>query len=410
MCARRESGASGEEDGRMKVLQINIFGNLSTGKIAVDLYKTLAANGHEGKIAFARGEIEEGIPYVKIGNKLDVIVHVAMTRLTDKAGFYSKHATKKLIKVIEAYDPDIIHLHNIHGYYINIELLFDYLKGSNKPIVWTLHDCWAFTGHCCYFDFIGCQKWQTKCFDCPQINTYPASYRDNSRSNYAKKKELFTSIDNLTIVTPSQWLAGLVKQSFLHKYTVKVIPNGIDLSVFKPSADRYFDKEKINDKKIILCVASIWTERKGLKDIIELSKMLSDEYKIVVVGKLNGQSITQSMIHIDRTNNQEELAKLYSQAYIFVNPTYEDNFPTVNIEALACGTPVITYKTGGSPEVIDESCGLVTKKRNAESILESIKIIEQLNITVNACVAIAKNFDKELRFKQYIDIYNEEQK
>lgn len=397
----------------MRIIEINtVCGSGSTGKIAVDIYKMLKELGHECKIAYGRGEPIGILPQhaVRKITYPEVYYHVAMTRLTDKTGFYSKHATKKLIKEIEAYNPDIIHLHNIHGYYISIELLFDYLKKSNKPVVWTLHDCWAFTGHCCHFDLIGCDKWKNGCIDCPQINTYPSSYKDNSKSNYVKKKELFTSINNLTIVTPSQWLAGLVKQSFLSKYTVKVIPNGIDLSVFKPSTDRYLGKKEINEKKIILCVASIWTEHKGLKDIIELSKMLSDEYKIVVVGKLRGQSIPQSMMHIERTNNQEELAKLYSQADIFVNPTYEDNFPTVNIEALACGTPVITYDTGGSPEAIDESCGLVTKKRNAQSILESIKTIEHLNITENACVARAKKFDKNMRFKQYIDIYNEEQK
>ena len=393
----------------MRVMQINtVCGTGSTGKIAVDIYKILKELGHECKIIYGREE-PIGIPHEDVIRKVTdkgVYLHVAMTRLTDKTGFYTKHATKKLIKEIEDYDPDIIHLHNIHGYYINIELLFDYIKKSNKPIVWTLHDCWAFTGHCCYFDFIGCQKWQTKCFDCPQINTYPASYRDNSRSNYVKKKELFTSIDNLTIVTPSQWLAGLVKQSFLSEYPVKVIPNGIDLSVFKPSAERYFDKKEINDKKIILCVASIWTERKGLKDIIELSKMLSDEYKIVVVGKLNGQSIPQSIIHIERTNNQKELAKLYSQAYMFVNPTYEDNFPTVNIEALACGTPVITYDTGGSPEAIDESCGIVTKKKNAGSILECVDNLKKLHIKSEYCINQGHKFDKYVRFKGYIDIYN----
>ena len=394
----------------MKVLQINVSGNLSTGKIAVDIYKTLVQTGHDCKVAFARGTIEKDIPYIKIGNKIDVYTHVAMSRKTDKTGFYSKNATMKFIREMKKYNPDIIHLHNIHGYYINIELLFDYLKKTKKPVVWTLHDCWAFTGHCCYFDFIGCQKWQTKCFDCPQINAYPASYRDNSESNYVKKKELFTSIDNLTIVTPSQWLAGLVKQSFLSEYPVKVIPNGIDLSIFKPLESKYFDSEEINKKKIILCVASIWTERKGLKDVIELSKILSDEYKIVVVGKLNGQTVPQNIIHVKRTNNQEELAKLYSQAYAFVNPTYEDNFPTVNIEALACGTPVITYDTGGSPEAIDERCGLIAKKRNAESILECIENLKKMQIESSECIKRGYRFDKCVRFKEYLEIYLQLQK
>lgn len=396
----------------MKILQINsVCGIGSTGRIATDLYEILKEQGNECKIAYGR-DMAKNIPtedLIKIGIDYDVNIHALMTRITDKTGFYSKKATQKLIEQIIEYDPDIIHLHNIHGYYINIELLFNYLVKANKPLVWTLHDCWSFTGHCAHFDYIGCNKWKTVCCDCPQKKSYPQSlFLDNSQRNFKKKKELFTSIKKMTIVTPSQWLGDLVNESFLSKYEVEVIPNGIDLSVFKPSDSAFRIKNKLENMKIILGVASVWGTRKGLNDFIKLSKMLDDNYKIILVGLKENQikTLPKEILGIYRTNNVTELAEIYTMADVFVNPTYEDNFPTTNLEALACGTPVITYKTGGSPESLDETCGLAVEKGNIDMLYESIfKICEKKPFSSEACIARSKMFDKNRRFNEYIDIY-----
>ena len=344
----------------MKVLQINsVCGIRSTGRICTDLADVLLQDGHECKIAYGRESVPEkyGKIAVRIGNDLDAKMHALQSRIFDNAGFGSRQATEKFIEWVKEYNPDIIHLHNIHGYYINIEVLFNYLAESNKPVVWTLHDCWAFTGHCAYFSYVKCDKWKTGCFNCPQKKRYPSSLLwDASKQNWQKKKALFTSVKNMTLVTPSKWLANEVKKSFLSNYPMKVIANGIDLDVFKPTPSDFKEKNGLVGKKIILGVASSWSECKGLKDFIELSKILDEKYKIVLVGLSGNQikGLPENVMAISRTNNVKELAEIYTAADIFFNPTYEDNFPTVNLEAQACGTPVITYRTGGSVESVPE--------------------------------------------------------
>lgn len=392
----------------MKVLQINtVCGQGSTGRIAVDLYKILEEEGHECVIAYGRGGAPKGISAIKIGNDFNIYMHGILTRFTDRHGFYSAYATNKFIKEIEAYDPDIIHLHNLHGYYINIEILFEYLAKVNKPVVWTLHDCWAFTGHCAYFDFVGCDRWRTGCFNCPQKGTYPKSIGiDNSRENYQMKKTLFQSIEKMVIVTPSNWLAGLVKQSFLSKYPVKVIPNGIDLSIFKPTKSNFREKYRLQDKIIILGVANIWEKRKGLDDFITLANEIDEKYKIVLVG-LNSEQIKeipQNLIGLERTESVEELVEIYSAADVFLNPTYEDNFPTTNLEALACGTPVITYDTGGSPESLDDNCGIVVEKNN---FVQLVKIIhdKKWSLLNGKCVENVQAYDRKIKYVDYISLY-----
>ncbi len=365
----------------MKVLQINsVCGVGSTGRIATDLYKVLEEQGHECLIAYGRGTAPEGINSYKIGTNLDNYLHVARTRLLDQQGYGSKRPTIELVKKIKEYDPDVIHLHNLHGYYLNLEVLFNYLAESNKPVIWTLHDCWAFTGHCAHFDYVGCDKWKSECKNCPQKKTYPNSYGlDNSYQNFNKKKELFTRCNNLTIITPSQWLADLVKKSFLNKYPVQVINNGIDLNVFKPTPSEFRKKYHLEKKKIILGVANVWDDRKGFNTFIELSSNLNDNYQIIMVGVTEKQknNLPSNIIGITRTNNIKELAEIYSSADIFVNPTLEDNFPTVNLESIACGTPVITYSTGGSVECIDETCGIIVQKNNIDSLLTAIQQIDK---------------------------------
>ena len=344
----------------MKVLQINsVCGIRSTGRICTDLADVLLQDGHECMIAYGRESVPEKYRKiaVRIGNDLDAKMHALQSRIFDNAGFGSKRATEKFIDWVKKYDPDIIHLHNIHGYYINIEVLFKYLAESNKPVIWTLHDCWAFTGHCAYYSYVKCDKWKTGCFNCPQKKRYPSSLLwDASKQNWQKKKALFTSVKNMTLVTPSKWLANEVKKSFLSNYPMKVIANGIDLDVFKPTPSDFKEKNGLVGKKIILGVASSWSECKGLKDFIELSKILDEKYKIVLVGLSGNQikELQENVMAISRTNNVKELAEIYTAADIFFNPTYEDTFPTVNLEAQACGTPVITYRTGGSVESVPE--------------------------------------------------------
>ena len=352
----------------MKVFQINtVCGVGSTGRIATDLYHVLEREGHSCCIAYGRGTAPKEIDSFKIDSTADVYVHTLLSRLTDREGLFSKDATSRLLKKIEDYAPDIIHLHNIHGHYLNYPILFRFLKDYGRPVVWTLHDCWAFTGHCAYFDYAGCQRWQNGCHDCPQLKSYPQSYGiDHSRKNFSMKKELFTGLEQLHIVTPSQWLADLVKKSFLKQYPVTVIHNGIDTTVFKPTASDFRKRNGLEHKKIILGVASPWTARKGLQDFIKLSSMIPDEWKIVLVGLSKKQlaSLPPAILGIERTNNTKELAQIYTAADIFFNPTYEDNYPTTNLEAIACGTPVVTYDTGGSPESIGNNNGAVADKGN----------------------------------------------
>ena len=393
----------------MRILQINIFGNLSTGRIAADIARTLQEDGHQAAVAYARNTLAEDVQGIRIGSMSDVYKHVLMTRITDKTAFYSKQATKDLIVRIDQYQLDIIHLHNLHGYYINIEVLFSYLSKKKIPVVWTLHDCWAFTGHCVYFESVHCEKWKKGCHHCPAKHEYPGSFVfDRSKWNYQRKKELFCSVEDMTLVTPSVWLHDLVGQSFLSKYETVTIHNGIDLSVFRPSPSkeiraRYHIE---SDKKIILGVAGVWAPRKGLKDFVALSKALPDEYRIVVVGVSTKQvkELPRGIIGIERTDNIQELVSLYSEAFCLLNPTYEDTFPTVNLEALACGTPVVTYRTGGCPESVDKSCGRVVRQGDIEGLKNAILSIKA---DQTACMVQAQKFNRADCFRQYIDLYQQ---
>ncbi|WFF74407.1 glycosyltransferase [Proteiniclasticum sp. QWL-01] len=393
----------------MKVLQVNsVCGIGSTGRIATDIHNILIEQGHESYIAYGRDLPKNCDNAIRIGTRIDNYTHVAKTRVLDKHGFGSKKATIEFIDKVKELDPDIIHLHNIHGYYINVEILFDYLKEANKPVVWTLHDCWSFTGHCAYFDYVGCNKWKRGCYGCPEKKAYPSSIiYDNSKDNYRRKKEIFTGIKNLNIVTPSQWLANLVQQSFLKEYPVKVINNGIDLDVFKPTESDFMKKNNIENKFVILGVASIWDRRKGLKYFIELAKMLHEDEVIILVGLSEKQKkgLPNNIIGITRTNNVSELASIYSIADVFVNPTLEDNFPTTNLESLACGTPVITFNTGGSPESIGLNCGFSIENKSTLELFTHIQKIKGGKLIRKECLNRSKIFDKNKCINLYIKLY-----
>lgn len=348
----------------VKYLFINsVAGFGSTGRIAAEKCRELMAQGHQCMIAYGRDKANcDDIPTIRIGSPRDYKLHGVRTRLLDQHGFGSKTATKQFLRQVKDYDPDIIWLHNIHGYYIHIGLLFEYLKTCGKKIIWTLHDCWAFTGHCSHFTFIGCDRWKTGCHNCPQKGEYPASMLlDSSRSNYEKKRSLFTNIPNMTVITPSQWLADLVKKSFLGEYPVEVAYNTINTDVFKPTPSDFRKKYGLTDKKIILGVASIWNERKGLGDFVKLAGLLKENERIVLVGLTAEQAkqMPANIISIPRTNSPRELAEIYTAADVFCNPTYEDNYPTVNLEAQACGTRVVAYDTGGTRETLNDTGVLV---------------------------------------------------
>jgi len=361
----------------MKVLQINaVCGNCSTGKIAVDLYNVLEEQGHDSIIAYGRRGAPEGIKTIKICGKINNLFHIGFSMIFDNSAFLSTIATKRLIKKIEEYNPDIIQLHSLLGYYIDIKVLLEYLAKLDKPVVYTMHNCWGITGHCTYFDYAKCDKWKTGCEHCPQKTTYPPSLIfDNSKRNYQKKKELFNNIKNLTLVTPSQWLADLVKQSYLKDKEIVVINNGINLEKFKPTQGDFRKKHNIEDKFIVLGVASVWEKRKGLESFIRLSEKLGKQYQIVLVGlnKKQLKQIPSNIIGISRTENIEQLAEIYTTSDIFFNPTYEENFPTTNLESIACGTPIITYKTGGSVESVEKEWGYIVEQGDIESVVKILK-------------------------------------
>jgi glycosyltransferase involved in cell wall biosynthesis len=349
---------------------------------------------------------------IQIGTNKDIIIHGIQTRLFDNHGFSSVKATKNFIKKIKQIKPDIIHLHNIHGYYLNIEILFNFLAKANIPVVWTLHDCWPVTGHCTHFDFIDCNKWKTGCYSCPQKTSYPGSFLfDRSRKNYQQKKELFNSVKQMVLVPVSNWLGGIIQQSYLKQYPVNVIHNGINISQFKPSINNSFRKKyDLKNSFLILGVASTWEERKGLNDFIKLSNILNNSYKIVLVGLSAKQlkTLPDTIIGIKRTESIEELVQLYSTADVFVNPTLEDNFPTTNLEAMACGTPVITYQTGGSPESVIKETGIVIKKGDIKELVKAIQTVKKQGkqkYTKECRKHIEQNFDKNDKFAEYISLY-----
>ena len=395
----------------MVIFEINSVPYGSTGRIMFQIADTVKSLGGiaytSASFTKSRGE-QFPDTYYRIGGAVGKTEHIILAKLTGRHGCYSHFATYKLIRKIKQVKPDVIHLHNLHGWYLNWEMLFEYLKKANTPIVWTLHDCWAFTGHCPHFVAINCEKWKTDCYECNLYKSYPGCFFDDSRFQYRYKKRCFTSVPNLTIVTPSQWLADLVKQSYLKDYETVVINNGIDLTKFQPRSSNFRKRHGLENKIVLLGVAFDWSTRKGIDDFKRLAEDLPEEYAIVLVGVSNtvAKTLPDKIISIACTQNQEELAEIYSSADIFVNSTLEDNFPTVNLEALACGTPVITYKTGGSPESITESTGKVVPYNDYTALKNAIISMKNSKETLskNCCIS-AKQYDLQLVYKKYCDLY-----
>lgn len=395
------------------LFQINAALNKgSTGRIAEQIGELAMRQGWEVYIAHgARYTNPSNLKTIQVVTKAEEKQHAIKSMLFDSHGLGSKNATKKLVERLKEIKPDIIHLHNIHGYYLNYKVLFGYLNTIDTPVVWTLHDCWTMTGHCAHFDAAGCSKWKTACHKCPLKGEYPKSILfDHSARNYKLKKKFFTSLTNATIVPVSEWLGNIVKDSYLGVHNVKVINNGIDLKVFKPcDRNALWKRLGIGNRKILLGVATAWHNEKGLREFVQLSQ--DSRYQVVMVGvpAETTKKLPKEIIAIERTNNQEELAEYYSLADVLVNPTYNDSFPTVNLEALACGTPVVTYRTGGSPESVTTETGIVVEKGNMPALMKAIETIcgKDKEYYAAACRERAvSHYNKDDRFNEYMELYN----
>lgn len=389
----------------MKVVQINTTCGIgSTGKISVEISRALSRNNIENYILCSKNN---GYPLgVQCSCNAYIKVQAIRSRVLGNYGFNSKTATNKMIREMEHIQPDIVHLHNIHGHDCDLEALFSYFRQKKRKLLWTFHDCWAFTAYCPHFTMMKCEKWRSQCSKCIQRQEYSWLF-DGSKRLFERKKELFQGLD-LTIITPSQWLADLVQQSFLKDYPVKVINNGINLGMFKPTESDFRRQYGAEGKKIVLGVAFDWGRRKGLDVFVEMAARLSDDYQIVLVGTNDkiDKLLPHNIISIHRTQNQQELVQIYSAADVFVNPTREENYPTVNMEALACGTPVLTFKTGGSPEIIDETCGSVVDCDDVDAMeKEIIRICSDRPYPEEHCLRKARSFDQNERFEEYVKLY-----
>ena len=402
----------------MRIAQINMIPYGSTGNIMFQIAETARKHGHEVRtystVPFDKNESVASIPkddHFIWGSEQENKRHYYLGSIFGRNGCFSKKGTGELIEDLKRFEPDIVHLHNLHKFCVNLPMLFGYLKETNVNVVWTMHDCWAMTGQCPHFTMAKCEKWKTGCNKCPQLNVYPRSRIDNSKWMYKKKRTWFTGIKNMTIVTPSQWLANLVKQSFLKDYPVRVINNGIDLTVFQPTKSDFRERYKIaSDQIILLGVAFSWGKRKGLDVILELAQRLDDKFRIVLVGtdaNIDTQ-LPSNIVSIHKTQNQKELAEIYTAADLLINPTREETYPTVNMESIACGTPVLTFRTGGSPEIVDETCGAVVDCDDTDAMEEEIrKICYDQPYSIEGCLKKAQNFDMNLKFEEYVKLYEQ---
>lgn len=402
------------------LLQINpvLRVNTSTGRIMQEIGELAMQHGWRSCIAYSKGR--DGIKscqseVIPVGNKWSTIWHGLETRLFDRHGLASNEATRLFVKQIQELKPDVIHIHNIHGYFLNYQILFDFLAKSNIPVVWTVHDCWLYTGHCYYYSYAGCNKWQTGCGHCPQKKEFPASWLiDRSHQNYEDKKQAFTSLplDQLTIVPVSEWIREEMQYSFFRNNQFHVIHNGINTNIFNIyNPEQVKQKYGLNGKHILLGVASIWSREKGFDDCIQMADFLHPDEMLVLVGVRPEQQkkLKKNMLGIPRTENIHQLAELYAAADAFINPTWQDNYPTVNLEAIACGTPVVTYRTGGSIEAITDQTGFIVPQGNVKEMLEAARLISQRGKAYyqQPCRTYAlENFRKEDRYQDYLDLYD----
>ena len=395
----------------MKILEINCTNYGSTGNIMLQIADTARRKGHT-VITCCPASRENKKKSVEnqwlIGNRFSRNVHLKLFEYTGFNGCFSLVSTFTFLHKVKKFKPDIIHVHKLHNCYINLPMLFKYIKKQKIKAIWTLHDCWTFTGQCPYFDLAKCDKWKNGCHDCPQIHVYPSSKVDRTRTMWKLKRKWFTGVEDMTIVTPSEWLGGLVQQSYLKGYPIKVINNGIDLNVFKPTESDFRQKHHLENKFILLGVAFGWGKRKGLDVFIDLAKRLDDRFQIVLVGTNEDvdKQLPANIISVHKTNNQQELAEIYTAADLFVNPTREENYPTVNMESISCGTPVLTFKTGGSPEIPNVKTGYVVDVDDIDEMEKQIvRICTEHLFSKEDCLERAKSFDRNIKFQEYVDLY-----
>lgn len=402
----------------MKIVAINMLHTGSTGKIMLGIAERARAYGHEvytfsPNTYYVRKKVV--LPPIKnhtyFGYSKENMLHLALSQATGYFECFSFFGTRSLIKQIDKIQPDIIHLHNLHNNSIDVRYLFKYIKKKNLTVVWTLHDCWSMTGKCPYFDFVQCYKWKNGCNRCPALQEYPKTYFDRVKKMWRLKKKWFSGVQDMTLVTPSKWLSSIVSESYMSNYPVKVINNGIDLETFCPTRSSIRQTLGITESTyIVLGVAFDWEKRKGLDVFVQLAHKLPSNYRIVLVGvsSVIERLLPDNIIAVRQTKDQKELAELYTAADVFVNPTREDNFPTVNLEALACGTPVITFDSGGSSESLDHSCGIVVACDDVETLEKSIrKVCTERFFSDVACISRAHEYDKDARFEEYLKLYEE---
>ena len=391
----------------MRVLFVNlVYGVGSTGKIIADIANLLREGGSDVRILYGAGADSSDADARRITGRLEYYVHNALSRLTDHAGLYSCAATRRLIHEIQSFQPDLIHLHTLHGFYVNYEMLFRFLKESDIPVVWTLHDCWSFTGHCTHFSQIKCAQWQTECRSCRLLRRYPLCYgKGDVRRNFLRKKAAFNGVKNLVITTPSQWLTEQVARSFLRNYPRTVISNGIDRTIFQPQASDLREKYHLERKKIILGVASTWSAQKGLPDLLALADRLGADYQVVLIGLTSKQlsHIPPNVLVLPRTANQTELAQWYTAADVFVNPTYAETFGLTTVEAQACGTPVVVYETDGCPETLVTEESVLVAQGDLDGLACAVRDIVRRGIRV--APRRTERFDKDRTYGEYIRLY-----
>jgi putative colanic acid biosynthesis glycosyltransferase len=392
----------------MKIVIIHSANNGFFPRFYKSLYNAIIQSGFNAFLLQPKNGINKRTPLpsqILFGTRLNWFIHYRLYKLTGLQDIWSFFETISMLLKLNKIKPDIIHLHVVNECSINYPLLTFYTRHKKIPVVWTMHDCRAFTGRCAYFDEINCNKWITGCGNCPQNKLYSPTWIDNSAKQWKIRKKLFNKFYSLYIITPSRWLANYVKKSFLKNNPCDVIYNGIDINLFSQlQPDTWLDTYNLRGKKIILGVAGAWEKRKGFEYFIQLSKELPQDYKIVLVGNIPHK--INNIINIPKTSNSNILASLYQHSTIFCNPTLADNFPTTNIEALASGTPVITFNTGGSPEAIDETCGIVVAKGDYDALKNAIIYManNQNLYTKKNCINRSHLFSNK-QYLQYVELY-----
>ena len=398
----------------MKIFELNTYcGSGSTGRIAMDIADCAAHENSQTLIGFATGAVppEAEVYALRVGGRAGRKWHGLIRKLLDMEGYGSIRATRKLIAFLRLYQPDVIQLHNLHGCYLNHRLLFQYLKRANVPVFWTLHDCWPFTGHCAYFDFAGCDRWKTECHDCPQQRSYPVCIGlDGSRRNYRRRQKLFSDLPTLTLVAPCRWMQGLLADSFLSKTPSRLVYNGVNRAIFYPRESDLRERYGLTEGYLALAVASEWEARKGYAFLPALADLLGPACRLAVLGLTEAQiaALPKTILGLPKTASTEELAQWYSAADCLMNPTLEDNMPLVNLEALACGTPVAVFETGGCPECVSSECGAVAPKGDVATLAaETLRLCRQKPAMREACLRQAEQFDSPATAQAYLALYRE---